>query len=183
VPFAIAAAKEALQGANLFSESMDLEEKRKWGVILGSGGGAPDFMEEQYRHFFHDRLRKVSAYNVSSSTMGALSSEVSLHFGFRGPSHVISTGCTSSTDAIGYAFNMIRFGLAEQLLSGGSDATITPGIMQGFCVMGAVSAAHNAERGASRLLTALEIFCARWVDVGVEERGGHLAARRFTAKS
>jgi 3-oxoacyl-[acyl-carrier-protein] synthase II len=145
VPFAIAAAKEALQGAFLSSESMDLEEKRKWGVVLGSGGGAPDFMEEQCRHFFHDRLRKVSAYNVSSSTMGALSSEVSLHFGFRGPSHVISTGCTSSTDAIGYAFNMIRFGLAEQLLSGGSDATITPGIMQGFCVMGAVSAAHNAE--------------------------------------
>jgi 3-oxoacyl-[acyl-carrier-protein] synthase II len=143
VPFAIAAAEEALASANLSSETMNLEEKRAWGVILGSGGGAPDFMEEQYRHFFHDHIRKVSAYNVSSSTMGALSSEVSLHFGFRGASHVISTGCTSSTDAIGYAFNMIRFGLAERLLTGGSDATITPGIMQGFCVMGAVSATHN----------------------------------------
>ena len=55
----------------------------------------------------------MSAYNVSSSTLGTISSEVSLYFGFRGSSHMISTGCTSSTDAIGYAFNMIRFGLAD----------------------------------------------------------------------
>jgi 3-oxoacyl-[acyl-carrier-protein] synthase II len=145
VPFAIAAAQEALASAKLCATAMTLEEKRNWGVILGSGGGAPDFMETQYRHYFHDRLRKVSAYNVSSSTMGALSSEISIYFGFRGPSHVISTGCTSSTDAIGYAFNMIRFGLADRLLTGGSDATITPGVMQGFCVMGAVSSGYNAE--------------------------------------
>jgi len=124
---------------------MSLDERRSWGVILGSGGGAPDFTEEQYRLYFSDELRKVSAYNVSSSTMGTISSEVSLRFDLRGPSHMVSTGCTSSTDALGYAFNMIRFGLADSLVSGGVDATITPGIMQGFCVMRAVSTAHNDE--------------------------------------
>src|ERR1051325_2842066 len=77
--------------------------------------------------------------------MGTISSEISLRFDLRGPSHMISTGCTSSTDALGYAFNMIRFGLSECLVSGGVDATITPGIMQGFCVMRVVSTAHNAE--------------------------------------
>jgi 3-oxoacyl-[acyl-carrier-protein] synthase II len=88
-------------------------------------------------------MRKVSAYNVSSSTLGTISSEVSLYFDFRGSSHMISTGCTSSTDAIGYAFNMIRFGLADRLITGGVDATITPGVMQGFCIMQAVSTSHN----------------------------------------
>jgi 3-oxoacyl-[acyl-carrier-protein] synthase II len=145
VPLAIAATEEALQRAGICSQDLPIDEKQAWGVIIGSGGGTPDFTEEQYRLFFSDQLRRVSAYNVSSSTPGTLSSEISLRFGFRGPSHLISTGCTSSTDALGYAFNMIRFGLARQLVSGGADATITPGIMQGFCVMGVVSASHNHE--------------------------------------
>jgi 3-oxoacyl-[acyl-carrier-protein] synthase II len=145
VPFAIAATCEALDDARIAVAELSLQEKRTLGVILGSGGGATDFTEEQYRLFFNDQLRKVSAYNVSSSTMGAISSEVSLYFGLRGPSHVLSTGCTSSTDAMGYAFNMIRFGLAEQLVTGGADATITHGVMQGFCVMRVVSGSHNQQ--------------------------------------
>jgi 3-oxoacyl-[acyl-carrier-protein] synthase II len=145
VPLVIAATEEALGRAGICSESLPIEEKQSWGVIVGSGGGTPDFTEEQYRLFFSEQLRRVSAYNVSSSTPGTLSSEISLRFGFRGPSHLISTGCTSSTDALGYAFNMIRFGQAQQLVSGGVDATITPGIMQGFCVMRVVSASRNHE--------------------------------------
>lgn len=145
VPLAIAAAREALESAKVDIRQADIEERRSWGVVLGSGGGAADFTEEQYRLFFNEQLRKVSAYNVSSSTMGALSSELSLQFDMRGPSHVISTGCTSSTDALGYAFNMIRFGQANRLLAGGVDATITPAIMRGFCVMQVVSTDSNAE--------------------------------------
>src|SRR5262249_6833542 len=150
VPLAVAAAEEALQSAGV-EAPMTLEEKRSWGVILGSGGGTPDFTEEEYRHYFNDQLKKTSAYNVSSSTIGTLSSEISLHFDFRGPSHVISTGCTSSTDAIGYAFNLIRFGQADRLVAGGVDATITPGIMQGFSIMRVISTSHNDAPGrASR---------------------------------
>jgi 3-oxoacyl-[acyl-carrier-protein] synthase II len=150
VPLAIAAAQEALQSAGL-EAPMTLEEKRSWGVVLGSGGGTPDFTEQQYRLYFSDQVKKASAYNVSSSTMGTLSSEISLHFDFRGPSHVVSTGCTSSTDAIGYAFNQIRFGLADRLVAGGADATITPGIMVGFSIMRVISTSHNeTPDGASR---------------------------------
>jgi 3-oxoacyl-[acyl-carrier-protein] synthase II len=145
VPFAVAATREAFQDAGVDPESMTLEEKRSWGVILGSGGGAPDFIEEQYRLYFSNQLRKASAYNISSSTIGTLSSEISLYFDLKGPSHVISTGCTSSTDAIGYAFNLIRFGLAGCLVTGGVDGTITPGIMHGFSIMRAVSLSHNDE--------------------------------------
>ncbi len=145
VPLLIAAAGEALSRAGICAQGLSTEERQSWGVVIGSGGGTPDFTEEQYRLYFADQLRRVSAYNVSSSTPGSLSSELSLRFGFRGPSHLISTGCTSSTDALGYAFNMIRFGLADHLVSGGADATITPGIMQGFCVMRVVSGSSNDE--------------------------------------
>lgn len=151
VPLLLTATQEALRSAAIRWQCLSLEEKQSWGVVIGSGGGTPDFTEEQYRRYFSEQLRRVSAYNVSSSTPGGLSSEVSLYFDLRGPSHLISTGCTSSTDALGYAFNMIRFGLADRLISGGADATITPGIMQGFSVMGVVSASRNHEPGrASR---------------------------------
>ena len=143
VPLAIAATEEALNFAGVDARSRTLEARRRWGVILGSGGGTPDFTEEQYRLYFTDQLRKASAYNVSSSTIGSLSSEISLYFDLKGQSHVVSTGCTSSTDAIGYAFNMIRFGLSEQLITGGVDATITPAIMHGFSIMRVVSLTHN----------------------------------------
>jgi 3-oxoacyl-[acyl-carrier-protein] synthase II len=145
VPLLRVATEEALRGAGVCWPRLSLEEKQSWGVVIGSGGGTPDFTEEQYRRYFSDQLGRVSAYNISSSTPGGLSSEVSLHFDFHGPSHLISTGCTSSTDALGYAFNMIRFGLADHLVSGGADATITPGIMRGFCVMRVVSASRNFE--------------------------------------
>ena len=174
VPLVIAATSEALGRAGICAQSLNTEEKQSWGVVIGSGGGTPDFMEEQYRLYFADHLRRVSAYNVSSSTPGSLSSEISLRFGFRGPSHLISTGCTSSTDALGYAFNMIRFGLAEQLVSGGADATITPGIMQGFCVMGVLSASSNhdparASRPFDRTRDGFVLGEGAWILV-LEER-------------
>ena len=145
VHLAVAATREALRHAEVLPEAMSLAERQSWGVILGSGGGTADFVEEQYRLYYTDQLRKISAYNVSSSTIGSLSSELSIHFGFHGPSHVISTGCTSSTDALGYAFNLIRFGMADHLVAGGVDATITPAVLEGFCIMQAVSTAHNDE--------------------------------------
>lgn len=174
VPLLIAAAAEALSRAGVCWQRLELEEKQSWGVIVGSGGGTPDFMEEQYRRYFADQLRRVSAYNVSSSTPGSLSSEVSLRFGFRGPSHLVSTGCTSSTDALGYAFNMIRFGLADHLVSGGADATITPGVMQGFCIMGAVSPSRNhdpaqASRPFDRTRDGFVLGEGAWVLI-MEER-------------
>lgn len=151
VHLAIPAAHEALQRARLCVRHLSLEEKQSWGVILGSGGGTPDFLEEQYRLYYGEQLHKLSVYNISSSTIGSLSSEISMYFGFHGLSHVISTGCTSSTDALGYAFNMIRFGLADHIVTGGTDATITPAVMQGFCVMRVVTTSSNDEPGkASR---------------------------------
>jgi 3-oxoacyl-[acyl-carrier-protein] synthase II len=72
---------------------------------------------------------------VPTGVMGTLSSELSVRFGLRGPSHVVTTGCTSSTDALAYAMRQIEAGRLDLVLSGGADAPIALGIVKGFILM------------------------------------------------
>jgi 3-oxoacyl-[acyl-carrier-protein] synthase II len=143
VPLAIAASSEALQDAGLSAELMSLAEQREIGVVLGSGGGAQEFSEEQYRHYFQGSVKQASLFSIPSGTIGTLSSEVSMRFGFRGFSHVVSTGCTSSTDAVGYALRQIQYGSLPLLLVGGVDTPLAPGIMKGFCLMKIMTPSWN----------------------------------------
>jgi 3-oxoacyl-[acyl-carrier-protein] synthase II len=113
------------------------------GVIVGSGGGGVDITELQYREFFAGGIRRVTPFAVPVSIVGIVSSEISIALGLHGISHVLSTGCTSSTDAIGYAASMIRAGDAEVLLTGGADACVTPGMLLAFSRMRAVSTRYN----------------------------------------
>ncbi|MGH9330497.1 MAG: beta-ketoacyl-[acyl-carrier-protein] synthase family protein, partial [Vicinamibacterales bacterium] len=113
------------------------------GVIVGSGAGGIDVAERQYREFFNDGWKRVGPYAIPVSIVGMVSSEISIALELHGISHVLSTGCTSSTDAIGYAASLIRSGEAEMLLSGGADACVTPGMIFGFSRMKAVSTHYN----------------------------------------
>jgi 3-oxoacyl-[acyl-carrier-protein] synthase II len=114
------------------------------GVIVGSGAGGIDVAERQYKEFFNDGWKRVGPYAIPVSIVGMISSEISIALSLHGISHVLSTGCTSSTDAIGYAAALIRAGEAEILLSGGADACVTPGMIFGFTRMRAVSTRYNA---------------------------------------
>ncbi len=114
-------------------------------VIIGSGGGGIDVGERQYHDFFVERGRKVTPYAIPISIVGMMSSEISISLRVHGLSHVLSCGCTSSTDAIGYAAASIRAGEAEVVLTGGADACVTPGMMFGFSRMRVVSMAYNDE--------------------------------------
>ena len=143
VPLGLAASLEALADAGIDPKNLSLEEQRKIGVLIGSGAGGIDFAEAQYAHFFNHEVKKATPYAISSSFVGMLSSELSIYMGLRGPSHVISTGCTSSMDAIGYAARMIRHGEIERVLTGGVEACITPGILAGFERMKVVSTGFN----------------------------------------
>jgi 3-oxoacyl-[acyl-carrier-protein] synthase II len=112
------------------------------GVLVGSGAGGIDVAERQFFEFFSDGKR-VTPYAIPVSIVGMMSSEISIALELHGISHVVSTGCTSSTDAISYAASLIRSGDAEVILSGGADACVTPGMIFGFSKMRAVSTAHN----------------------------------------
>jgi 3-oxoacyl-[acyl-carrier-protein] synthase II len=121
------------------------------GVIIGSGGGGIDVGERQYYDFFVERGKKVTPYAIPVSIVGMVSSEISISLRLHGISHVLSCGCTSSTDAIGYAAAMLRSGDADAIVSGGTDACVTPGMIFGFSRMKAVSMAYNESPGeASR---------------------------------
>jgi 3-oxoacyl-[acyl-carrier-protein] synthase II len=145
VPLAVAAAEEAIRDAGLEPERMDRNELREIGVILGSGGGSLEFTEEQYRLYHSGNWRQCSVYVVPSSTIGTLASEISMRFGFRGFSHVVSTGCTSSTDAIGYAMRQIQAGVLDCVVAGGADAPIAPLILRGFMAMRILSTRWNSD--------------------------------------
>ncbi len=131
-PLAVAAAKEALQDAGIDLAEFDEEDFESLGVLVGSGGAGFDFSEKQFEIYFSGQKHKISPYAISNSLVGMLASEISMYFGLMGRSHVIANGCTSSTDALGYAFNSIRFGQEDWLLSGGVEACVTPAMMCGF---------------------------------------------------
>jgi 3-oxoacyl-[acyl-carrier-protein] synthase II len=150
LPLGLAAATEALREAGLDPTSLSLEQRRRFGVILGSGGGSQEFTEEQYRLFFHQQYKQMSLFCVPTGVMGTLSSELSVRFGLRGASHVVTTGCTSSTDAFGYSLRQIQSGRLDMVLSGGADAPIALGIVKGFLLMKILTDTwnHAPERGS-----------------------------------
>jgi 3-oxoacyl-[acyl-carrier-protein] synthase II len=165
---------------------MSLDDRRAFGVVIGTGGGGLAFTEKQFGFWFSGNERKGSIYTIPSSTHGGLSSELSMIFGLHGLSHVISTGCTSSTDALFYAAQHIALGKQEMMLAGGVDAPIAPGILRGFEVMTVVTKAwneepHRASRPFSKDRSGIVIGEGSWVYVletleSAQERGAEIYA-------
>lgn len=170
VPLALAAAREALSDSNLKTDELTLEQRRSIGVVLGTGGGGLAFTEQQYSYWFNGPVTKASVYTIPSSTHGGLSSELSMAFGLRGLSHIVSTGCTSSTDAIAYAAQHIALGRQDTMLSGGVDAPIAPGILAGFNLMTVLTnnfndEPHRASRPFSRDRSGIVLGEGAWIYV------------------
>lgn len=155
VPLALAAAREAFADAGIESDKLSLEERQTIGVEIGTGGGGLPFVEDHYAIWYNGRSHsKASVYIIPAATHGTLSSELSMAFGLRGLSHVVSTGCTSSTDAIAYAAQHIALGRQEMMLAGGVDAPLAPGILAGFNLLTVLTTDWNDEpERASRPFT------------------------------
>jgi 3-oxoacyl-[acyl-carrier-protein] synthase II len=150
LPIALCAASEALSSAGVDSASLPVHERRRFGVIIGTGGGSQEFTEEQYRLYFRGQLSKMSLFCVPTGVMGSISSDINVRFGLRGPSHIVTTGCTSSTDAMAYAMRQIESGRLDWVLSGGADAPISLGTVRGFILMKILTEKWNAapEKGS-----------------------------------
>jgi 3-oxoacyl-[acyl-carrier-protein] synthase II len=183
---ALGATGQALQDACLPTADLDIETRRHIGVVLGSGGGGLEFTERQYAHWYRGEPRKASVYTIPTSTIGTLSSEVSMAYQLRGASHMISTGCTSSTDAIFYACQAIVSGRAEAVVTGGTDAPLAPGILAGFCLMRILTESWNnhpecASRPFSKDRDGFVLGEGAWIYVVETEksamkRGAHIYA-------
>lgn len=181
VPMALAASHEALAHADLHPAAMELEERRRFAVVVGSGGVGLEFTERQFREHYLGDPKAVSLYTIPSSTPGSLSSEISMRFDLRGASHVLSTGCTSSTDALGHAFSLVRYGRADRALVGGVDSPIAPGILRGFCLMKIMTTSwndepHRASRPFSRDRDGFVLAEGAWM-LALEELQGAVERR------
>ena len=141
--FGVVAAQEAWQDAGLAVGEPSA------GVLIGSGGGGIDVGERQYQDFFTTGGKHVTPYAIALGICGMVSSEISIALQLRGISHVLSTGCTSSTDAIGYAAMLLRHGDFDALLTGGTDGCVLPGMIFGFSRMRAVSTHYNEKPDAA----------------------------------
>ena len=152
------------------------------GVIIGSGGGGIDVGERQYHDFFVEHGRKVTPYAIPISIVGMMSSEISISLRLHGVSHVLSCGCTSSTDALGYAAALIRIGRGRRPAVGRrrrlrharddlrllADARRVDGL-QRSAGPGLASVRQGAGRFRAR---------RRRVDAGARARGSRACARR-----
>ena len=186
VPLALASAREAMADAGLETENLSLDERQKFGVVLGTGGGGLSFTERQYRYWYTGEASKASIYTIPSSTHGGLSSELSMVFGLHGLSHVVSTGCTSSTDAMFYAAQHIALGRQDVMLTGGVDSPLALGILLGFNLMTVLTREWNdeparASRPFSKDRSGIVIGEGAWVFVlenldRAEERGANIYA-------
>jgi 3-oxoacyl-[acyl-carrier-protein] synthase II len=170
VPLALAAAREALEDATIFPNDLDLDQRRAIGVVLGTGGGGLAFTEQQYEYWYVGPAYKASVYTIPASTHGGLSSELSMAFGLRGLSHIVSTGCTSSTDALAYAAEHIAVGRQDMMLAGGVDAPIAPGILAAFNLMTVLTnewndEPHRASRPFSRNRSGIVLGEGAWIYV------------------
>ncbi|MCU1288885.1 MAG: beta-ketoacyl synthase [Acidobacteria bacterium] len=145
VPLALAAARQAVKEAGIETGKLTQTERQNFGVVLGTGGGGLAFTERQYVYWLTGQEKKASIYTIPASTHGGLSSELSMVFGLHGLSHVVSTGCTSSTDAIAYAASHIALGKQEMMLAGGVDAPIARGILEGFNLLTVLTRDWNEE--------------------------------------
>ncbi|SMY07510.1 beta-ketoacyl-[acyl-carrier-protein] synthase family protein [Flavimaricola marinus] len=119
--FTLIAAKEAMAGAGL---SFTGELAARSGVVLGTSGGGLNTQDENYRAVYEDGKNRVHPFIVPKLMNNAATSHLSIEYNLKGPSFTVATACASSNHAMGQAFQMIRTGMADVMLTGGSEAML-----------------------------------------------------------
>ena len=145
--FAIAASKMALADASLVIEG---EVAYKTGVVIGSGVGGMQTLEEQARIFFERGPSRVSPFFIPMMIGDMAAGQVSIITGAKGPNSSMVTACASGAHSLAEAYNLIRLGGADAMIAGGAEATITGLAYAGFCAAGALSSMNETPEKASR---------------------------------
>jgi 3-oxoacyl-[acyl-carrier-protein] synthase II len=145
--FALVAGIDAVRQSGLdFSK----EEPFNCGVILGSGIGGLHEIEEQTERLLTKGPDRVSAFLIPKMMVNAASGHLSIVYKLRGPNTAVATACASAANAMGDAFHTIRRGDADVMITGGTEAAITPMSIAGFSNMRALSERNEAPEKASR---------------------------------
>lgn len=146
--FALAAAQKAVNQSGIDFKSVS--DPYRCGVIIGSGIGGLNEIEEQHAKLFDRGPSRVSAFMIPKLMVNAASGNISVFWGLKGPSSAVATACASASNAIGDAFRLIQHDVADVMVTGGSEAAITPMGLSGFARMGALSTRLDSPETASR---------------------------------
>ena len=145
--FAISAAKMAVDDADLRLGEID---KKRTAVILGTGIGGTQTFEEQHKTLLDKGAGRVSPFFVPMMIANMAAGQISIYLDAHGPNFTVVSACASSTNAIGEAMKLIQRGDADIVVTGGSEAALTPMSMAGFCSMKAMSTNNEHPQQASR---------------------------------
>ena len=132
---ALIASSEAVNQSNINDDRLD---KNRIGVVIGSGIGGINTFEEQHKKLLNNP-RRVSPFFIPSMISDIASGQVSIKYGFKGPNYCVVSACATASHAIGDSFRMIQYGDADIMITGGSDASITPMAVSGFANMKALT--------------------------------------------
>ena len=147
VHFALAAAEQAVRQSGL---DLAKGDAYRHGVLVGSGIGGLNEIEEQHSTLYGKGPSRVSPFMIPKLMVNAASGNLSVRYGLKGPNSAIATACASATNAIGDAFRIIQHGQADVMLTGGSEAAVTPMGLSGFARMKALSTRNDEPQKASR---------------------------------
>ena len=144
---ALGATTEAIHWAKL---DLDTIRKERVGVILGTGVGGINTLEEQHTALSKRGPRRVSPYFVPKMIANIAAGQIAIKYGFQGPNQTVISACASASDAIGYALRLLRAGDIDIVISGGTEASVSPLPIAGFANMKALTQENDIPSEASR---------------------------------
>ena len=152
--YAISAAKMAIADSGLDFDTVD---KNEIGVVLGVGIGGIHTFEEEAGNYAINGAELGPKYNpffIPKMIADIAAGHISIEYGLHGPNYTTTSACASSTNALADAFNLIRLGKANAMITGGAEAAIWPAGVGGFNAMKALSTRNDDPKGASRPMSA-----------------------------
>ncbi len=147
VQYAVSAAVEAFEDANLRKEEID---KEKSGSLVGAGIGGLRVIEKEHRVLLEKGPGRVSPFLIPMLIPDMASGYLAIYFGLRGPNYCTVSACASGSHALGQSFRFIQNGEAELMISGGAESCITPLGLAGFCNLRSLSVRNDEPEKASR---------------------------------
>ena len=154
-PFTIyhlVSSKEAISNSGLNEDKLDLN---RVGVMIGSGVGGIQTLEDQHGTYSSRGQRRVSPFFVPRMIANIAAGNLAIKYGFKGPNQTIISACASGTDAIGLASRVIQYGDADVMITGGTEASITGLTISGFANIKALSTQNEDPKTASKPFDAM----------------------------
>ncbi|QIB26226.1 beta-ketoacyl-ACP synthase II [Caloranaerobacter azorensis] len=145
--FAVAASRLAVEDSQL---NLDLINKNRFGVVIGSGVGGLSTLEEQHEKLLKKGPKRISPFFIPMMISNMAAGQIAILLGAKGPNETVVSACASSTNAIGDSFKIIQRGDADIIVTGGAEAAITPLALAGFSSMKALSTNNDNPKIASR---------------------------------